>query len=91
MNIRAHLVISGEVQGVFFRANTRDKAVELGLKGWVRNLMDGKVEVVAEGEKEKIEKLIEFCREGPLGARVKNIEIKREKPKNEFEGFEVRY
>jgi acylphosphatase len=91
MNVRANLIISGEVQGVFFRANTRDKAVDLGLKGWVRNLVDGRVEVVAEGERERIEQLIEFCREGSPGAEVEDIEIKWEKAKNEFAGFDIRY
>jgi acylphosphatase len=91
MNVRVRLLISGEVQGVFFRSNTRDIARRLGLKGWVRNLPDGRVECAVEGEKEKVERMIGFCREGPPGSRVENLEIKWERPKNESGGFEVRY
>ncbi len=91
MKARVHILISGEVQGVFFRSNTRDFANGLGLKGWVRNFTDGRVEVVAEGEKSLLERLIEFCRKGPPGARVENIEIEWEESKDEFEGFEIRY
>ncbi len=91
MKARVHILISGEVQGVFFRSNTRDFANGLGLKGWVRNLTDGRVEVVAEGEKSLLERLIEFCRKGPPGARVENIEIEWEENKDEFEGFDIRY
>lgn len=91
MNARVHLLISGEVQGVFFRANTRHTANELGVKGWVRNLMDGRVEIVAEGRKPALDRLIEYCRKGPEGSKVENIEIKWERPKNEFGDFEVRF
>jgi len=91
MNARVHLLISGLVQGVFFRSNTRRVASELGLKGWVRNLPDGRVEVVAEGRKPALDRLIEFCRKGPEGARVENIQIEWERPKNEFETFDVRF
>ncbi len=91
MNARVHLMISGQVQGVFFRTNTRHTANELGLKGWVRNLPNGMVEVLAEGRKPSLDKLIEFCRNGPSGANVENIEIKWEKPSYEFDNFEVRY
>ncbi len=91
MNARVHLLISGLVQGVFFRSNTRRVAGELGLKGWVRNLPDGRVEVVAEGRKPALDRLIEFCRKGPEGARVENVQIEWERPKNEFETFDVRF
>ncbi|MCK4336200.1 MAG: acylphosphatase [Candidatus Aenigmarchaeota archaeon] len=91
MNARVHLLISGEVQGVFFRANTRRAANELGVKGWVRNLPNGMVEVVAEGRKPTLDRLIEYCRKGPDGAGVENIEIKWEEFKNEFRGFDVRF
>ncbi len=91
MKVRVHLLISGEVQGVFFRANTRDFANGLGVKGYVINLPDGSVECVIEGEKEKVERMIEFCRKGPPGSRVENLEIKWEKPSNEFDSFDVRY
>jgi acylphosphatase len=90
MKARVHLLISGQVQGVFFRANTRRAANELGLKGWVRNVPEGMVEVVAEGRKHSLDKLIEYCRKGPEGSKVENIEIKWEDFRNEFGGFDVR-
>lgn len=90
MNARAHLLISGKVQGVFYRANTRHTAKELGVKGWVRNLQDGRVEVVAEGRKPLLDRLIEYCKKGPEGADVEDVHVEWSKPENEFEGFEVR-
>jgi len=90
MNVRVRMLVSGEVQGVFFRSNTRDKAVDLGLKGWIRNLPDGRVECVIEGEKDKVERMIRFCRGGPPGSRVENLEIKWENSTNEFGSFEIR-
>jgi len=89
MKIRIHTFISGLVQGIFFRAATRTLAIQLNLTGWVRNLRDGRVEVVAEGEKENIDKLIQFLRKGPPGARVEKIEIKTEDYKDEFKDFKV--
>jgi len=88
---RAHVFVSGRVQGVFFRYETRSKALELGLTGWVRNLPDGKVEALIEGEKEAVEKLIEFCRTGPPGAKVTHIDVKWEKPTGEYDDFTVKY
>lgn len=88
---RAHLYISGRVQGVFFRANTREKAQMYGLKGWVKNLPDGRVEVLAQGEKEKLEKLITWCHSGPPSASVTNVEVNWEKPDGNFDRFEIRY
>ena len=88
---RAHIIVKGFVHGVLFRWNTKNIALELGLKGFVRNLPDGSVEVVAEGSEEKIKNLIEFRKTGPRAAKVENVEIKFEKPKNEFGGFEIRY
>jgi len=90
MQARAHIFVSGMVQGVFFRANTKDRADSLGLKGWVRNTPDGRVEAVFEGEKEKVDAALGFCKTGPSGAVVKNVEVKWEEPKGET-GFEVRY
>lgn len=90
MEARIHMIVSGNVQGVFYRASTRKKAGDLGLKGYVRNLPTGDVEVVAEGRKPPLDRLIEFCRKGPEGADVRNIDIRWERPKNEFRGFEVR-
>ncbi len=90
-NARAHLYIEGLVQGVFYRAFTRDVAARLGLKGWVRNLPDGRVEAVFEGEKADIEKVIAECYKGPPAAKVTNIDITWEPYKAEFNGFDIRY
>lgn len=91
MKRRAHLLISGRVQGVFYRANTRDEARRLGLTGWVRNLPDGRVEAVAEGEEEKLKRLIDWCHKGPPGAVVRGVEVHWEDFRGEFTDFEIRY
>lgn len=88
---RVHIYVLGRVQGVFYRSNTRRKAQELGLTGWVRNLPDGRVEIVAEGERGKLERLIEWCWSGPPLARVERVESKWEKPKGEFNSFIIRW
>jgi len=88
---RAHLFIEGRVQGVFYRSFTRDIAHTLGLRGWVKNLYDGRVEAVFEGKKELIEKAIQECYGGPLGARVTNIEVKWEELTGDLKGFSVKY
>jgi acylphosphatase len=80
---RAHVVVHGRVQGVFFRAETRDHARSLGLAGWVRNTSDGSVEAVFEGDRERIESLVEWCRRGPSLARVDDVEVKWEEPQGE--------
>ena len=85
-----HLIVSGRVQGVFFRDNTRRKAIELGLKGYAKNLQDGNVEVVAEGSEDKLKELIGFINKGPGIAKVTNIDIKHKEPEN-FKNFEIRY
>jgi acylphosphatase len=87
--VRVRVRISGIVQGVFFRASTRHIALELGLKGWVRNLPDGKVEAVFEGEEERVLKALEWCRRGPPGAKVERVEEFYEPYKEEFETFRV--
>jgi len=89
--VRAHVYISGEVQGVFFRAYTRDKARELELTGWVRNLYDGRVEAVFEGEKEKVEEMLRWCHEGSPYARVSDVEVHREAATGGYNSFDVRY
>jgi acylphosphatase len=88
---RVHVLISGKVQGVFFRYHTYELAKKLGITGWVRNTSDGKVEAVFEGDGDKIEKILEFCRKGPSSARVEKVEVKEEKFKGEFEDFEIVY
>lgn len=75
MKSRAHVVVSGRVQGVSFRYYTHEKALSLGVKGWVRNIRSGQVECEFEGPKRAVEDMIEFCREGPRWAKVTNIEV----------------
>ncbi len=91
MNARAHVLVSGDVQGVFFRATARDMAARLGLRGWVRNTSDGKVEAVFEGDRGSIERMVEFCSRGPPGAHVDDIQVDWKEYKEEFSGFEIRY
>jgi len=85
------VVVSGRVQGVFFRSETQDEALRHGLTGWVRNLPDGRVEAVFEGEKDMVDRLIEFCRRGPPGGRVTRVEVAWEKYTGEFKSFSIRY
>jgi acylphosphatase len=87
---RAHVYVSGKVQGVYFRATTRDTARERGVDGWVRNLDDGRVEAVFEGSQEAVEAMVEFCHEGSSAARVDDVEVTYEEPQGE-DGFEVRW
>lgn len=70
-----HLLVQGRVQGVFFRASTEKKAVELGLSGWVRNCEDGSVEVHAEGDRENLDQFIAWCRKGPPLAKVNELDV----------------
>jgi len=86
---RAKVVVHGSVQGVFFRAETRDRARSLGLAGWVRNAPDGTVEAVLEGDDEQVESMVEWCRRGPDGARVEEVEVAWSEPQGE-EGFSIR-
>jgi len=88
--LRVHLLVSGKVQGVFFRLNTKNKAEELGIFGWVKNLSDGKVEILVEGEKERIEELIKWVKKGPLFAKVKELEVEQREFKGEFNFFEIK-
>ncbi|HFC49331.1 MAG TPA: acylphosphatase [Thermofilum sp.] len=91
MIARARVYISGKVQGVFFRASTWEVAKRLGLRGYVRNLPDGRVEAVFEGDEEKVRKAIEWCRRGPPLAIVENVEVKWEEPKKDFDDFVILY
>ncbi len=88
-NARARLRIHGRVQGVFFRASAQAEANRLGLKGWVRNCPDGSVETVAEGQRKKIDDFIAWCRRGPRGAEVGDVQVEWEKFSGEFSGFRV--
>ena len=91
MKVRAHVYISGFVQGVFFRYEARRNAARRGVTGWVRNLRDGRVEAVFEGEKKAVEEMIEFCRRGPPSATIKNVEVRWETPSEEYKSFSVSY
>ena len=88
MVTRAHAVIRGRVQGVFFRGELRERARSLGISGWTRNNPDGTVEAVLEGDDERVELLLGWCERGPSGARVDGVDVTREKPKGE-DGFAV--
>ncbi len=91
MMARAHVYISGRVQGVFFRAETQDNAIQHNVTGWVRNLLDGRVEAVFEGEKEQLDAIIEFCKRGPPGAYVQKLDVTWEDCTGEFSQFRVAY
>lgn len=86
---RTRVLVSGRVQGVFFRDSTREKARALGLSGWVRNLPDGRVEAIFEGDGDRVEEMLSWCKEGPPEARVQNVSSENEEPEN-LSGFEVR-
>lgn len=86
---RVELHIIGRVQGVFYRASARAKARELGLAGYARNLHDGAVKIVAEGEEGSLERLVAWCRVGPPAARVTRVEVTRATATGEFVGFSV--
>ncbi|MEM5766392.1 MAG: acylphosphatase [Candidatus Aenigmatarchaeota archaeon] len=91
MKVRAHVIVSGIVQGVKFRYYTKLKAKEKCVTGWVRNLVDGRVEAVFEGEKTNVEEMIDFCRKGSPNAYVSNVEVKWEEFRGESRDFEIRY
>lgn len=85
------VIIRGNVQGVFFRAQTKQKADELKLVGWVRNEKDDTVKILAEGEEENLKKLIDYCQEGPKFAKVEEVKIEWSEASNEFTEFTIRY
>ncbi len=89
--LRAHVFIHGLVQGVYFRASTRDEAVRAGVGGWVRNLADGTVEALFEGDKKKVEQVVAWCYKGPAGAHVVKVDLRWEPFRGEFAHFDVRY
>ncbi len=89
--LRGRVIVHGIVQGVFFRASTRDEARRLGVGGWVRNLPDGTVEALFEGETKKVEEIVGWCHTGPPGARVTRVEVAWESYQGEFPQFEIRY
>ncbi|MBE3584773.1 MAG: acylphosphatase [Thermoanaerobacter sp.] len=87
--VRKHVFISGKVQGVYFRVYTRDTAQKLGLTGWVRNLRDGRVEAVFEGDEAAVEQMLGWCREGSPSSRVENVEVIDEPYRGEFKDFTI--
>mgnify|MGYP006285361061 CR=1 FL=1 len=86
-----HVLVSGKVQGVFFRANTRKKAEKLGVKGWVKNTSDGKVEAVFEGNDERVNEMIEWCNHGPALAKVKDVDVEEKESENKYNSFSIKY
>jgi acylphosphatase len=88
--VRAHVVISGRVQGVYFRGNVRERAESMGLRGWVRNLTDGTVEAVFEGEEEDVRRMLAWCDKGPPAARVDEVRTEWTAPTKEESGFHLR-
>jgi acylphosphatase len=85
---RAHVIVRGQVQGVFFRAEARAPPASLDLVGWIRNNPDGTVEAVFEGEDERVESIVEWCRRGPALAQVEDVDVSWEQPQGES-GFAV--
>ncbi len=90
-NQRVRLIVTGKVQGVFFRQTLKVMAKKNNVFGWVKNLKDGRVEAVIEGEEEKVSRLIEWAHGGPANARVEDVEIRNEKFIAEFSKFDVLY
>lgn len=89
--VRAQVIIEGRVQGVFFRYHTQEMAFKLGVTGWVRNRRDGRVEAVFEGDKERVDQIIQWCNRGPSEARVTKIHLHWEDYIGEFNDFSINY
>ncbi len=90
MNVRAHIIVSGRVQGVFFRMETRYEAMKRNITGWIRNTSEGRVEAIFEGERREVERLIDLCRRGPPDAQVTKIDVQWEKYTGVFTDFKIR-
>ena len=90
-NVRAHVIIEGRVQGVFFRAYTEEEALRRKVTGWVKNRYDGGVEAVFEGEKELVRAMVDWCHTGSPSAQVEKVGVKWEKYTGEFKSFSVTY
>lgn len=89
--MEAHITITGHVQGVFFRANGREKAQTLGLTGWIKNEANGTVSVCVQGPREAIETFLAWCKQGPSSADVQDVEVQwNENPHETFDDFEIR-
>ena len=90
-NIQIKLVITGRVQGVFFRAETKKTADRLGINGYVKNLSDGSVEAVIKGDQESVSQMTEWCRKGPTISKVQSVKTKEISSVSNFNTFDVRY
>jgi acylphosphatase len=90
MDKQAHIVVHGKVQGVWYRASTQKVARSLGLRGWVRNLPTGEVEILAQGDEQAVKELIQWCYQGPPAAEVTKVDVEWEEPGRPFGDFEVR-
>lgn len=90
-NVRAHVFVSGHVQGVFFRDTTRRQALARGVTGWVRNLWDGRVEAVFEGDAQAVQEMVAWCHQGPPHAYVTDVQVSYEPYTGEFATFRVTY
>jgi acylphosphatase len=91
LKVRVHLLIEGKVQGVFFRHHTKEKATQERVYGWVKNLPDGRVEAILEGDHPAVERIVEFCSSSPEGSSVTKVEATSEKYLGEFDNFSVKY
>ena len=89
--VRARVIVAGRVQGVFFRYSTQEVANRLQIFGWVKNKWDGKVEAVFEGERDRVEEMIEWCHKGPPGAHVQRVDTRWEEYLGEFDHFSISY
>ena len=87
---RAHVYVSGDVQGVFFRDSTREKAELLGLSGWVKNRPDGRVEALFEGPSDRVREMVRWCEQGPPHAGVEDVDVEFGAAQEDHSGFEVR-
>ncbi|MCX7591797.1 MAG: acylphosphatase [Kiritimatiellae bacterium] len=91
MRKRVHLIIEGRVQGVCYRMYACEEAERLGVRGWIRNLPDGRVEAVAEGDEAAVDKFVAWCHQGPPHAKVVNVTVEIQPAGNEFKFFTIRY
>lgn len=91
MKIRMHVIFFGRVQGVFFRSHAQKFASQLDIEGWVRNLNDGSVEALFEGEEEMVNEVLELCRHSQPYAKVDSIDLSYEQPKGDLRGFKIKY
>ena len=91
MKSSVHVIISGRVQGVWFRASNKNKAEQLGITGWVRNTSEGDVEAVFVGDKDILDEMIKWCNQGPAHAKVNNVKVENIRSTNDFETFTIKY